>query len=192
MADTPAEYLHCLRGQPTVFQAHPHLISLKSKVCVYTAACRVSKMIDTIISLATNLTSTFKGIWQMFIIPVGVTAWAIYRDLVFNKNKVEASISSNVKPHKLENEESIFELSARHQEYMKRIESDFQDLLKQLNETESEATVLRREKWQADLQVRAWRHACRDAQQIVWALQRQGCAAGSELTQFKQIEQISS
>lgn len=132
-----------------------------------------------------------KGIWQAFIIPIGITAWAIYRDIVSKRGRRRATEQVSRQRRVIEHDQHAAELSARHQEYIRRIESDFQEMCKQLQDTEAETTILRREKWQAELNVRAWRHACRDAQQIVWALQRQGCAAGSELTRFKPVDPAS-
>ena len=117
-----------------------------------------------------------------------ITAWAVYRDITIRNKKSVFKEQSNQDDNSYHYEKRISDLSIRHQDYMHCIEKDFQELLKQLNDTEAEITVLRREKWQADLQVRAWRHACRDAQQMVWALQRQGCASGTELTRFKSVD----
>ena len=168
----------------------PHTVLVVAYI--HAKACRALNMVDILTIIISNILSIFKGMWQVFIIPVGVTAWAVYRDIMLKRNKSINPKHSSKQKDDFEHDERIAELSTRHQDYMSRIESDFQELLRQFNETEAEITILRREKWQTDLQVRAWRHACRDAQQIVWALQRQGCAAGSELTRFKQIEQIGS
>lgn len=149
-------------------------------------------MIDSVSAALGTLASFLKGMWQIFIIPVGITAWAIYRDILAKQGRRENKEQTKKQNRDPEHEDHIVEISARHQEYMSRIEGDFQELLKQLNDTEAEIALLRREKWQTDLQVRAWRHACRDAQQIVWALQRQGCAAGSELTRFKPVDSVFS
>lgn len=134
--------------------------------------------------------SFFREFWQVVVVTILMTAWAIYRDVTLKRSRPENSGQVDRHHCSVEYEQHVADLSARHQEYLLRIESDFQELLKQLNEAEAEATALRREKWQADLQVRAWRHSCRDAQQMVWALQRQGCSAGSELTRFKQVDLI--
>lgn len=129
-----------------------------------------------------------KGLWQAFIIPVGLTAWAVYRDVVSKRGQRRKMEQTKQQRRDEEQDRYATDLNARHQEYVRRIEHDFQEVYKQLQDTEAEATILRREKWQAEHYVRAWRHACRDAQQIVWALQRQGCTAGTELTQFKPVE----
>lgn len=149
---------------------------------------RTITMIDGISAMFENITSLVKGLWQVFIIPIVITAWAVYRDVMLKRGQHGRHEQTDRQHCNIEHEQHVADLSARHQEYLLRIESDFQELLKQLNEAEAEATLLRREKWQADLQVRAWRHSCRDAQQMVWALQRQGCSAGSELTRFKQVD----
>ena len=133
-----------------------------------------------------------KGFWQVITVTVFVTSWAVYRDVTLKRRHAKGSDQENQHRYNIDYEQHVADLSTRHHEYLIRIENDFQELLKQLNEAEAEATALRREKWQADLQVRAWRHSCRDAQQMVWALQRQGCSAGSELTRFKQVDLIGS
>lgn len=137
-----------------------------------------------------TLSHVLKGAWQAIVIPVGITAWAIYRDVVSRRSRRRGQEQASRRQRGADQDQKppSPDLSVRHHDYIRRIEQDFQEIYKQLQDTEAEATLLRREKWAAELAVRSWRHNCRDAQQIVWALQRQGCPAGTELTQFKPIE----
>ena len=130
--------------------------------------------------------------WQIFTILFLFTSWIIYHE--FNKkyfNIKNRSGAEQIQQKSKNFDYSIDEINANNRNYMMRIETEFQEFIKIINENEIEMNTLRREKWQSDLQTRAWRHACRDAQQMVWALQRQGCAAGSELTHFKTIEPVN-
>ena len=131
--------------------------------------------------------------WQTFLMLFMLTSWITYREFIkrHSDKKNKSRIEKENRRDSEFNNISVTEINNNHKKYMERIETEFQELLKNINESEVEINSLRREKWQSDLQTRAWRHACRDAQQMVWALQRQGCAAGSELTYFKPIEAVN-
>ena len=145
-------------------------------------------MVDSPDSTLDGFVAFGKNVWQAFVVPVGIAAWAVYKDFIVRREKRVAEGQSVQQRREAEQEKRELELNTRHREYVQRIEGDFQEMRKRLQEAESEVVALRRENWRTEVRVQAWRHACRDAQQIVWALQRRGCPAGSDLTQFEPVE----
>lgn len=145
-------------------------------------------MVDSPDSAFDGFVALGKNVWQAFIVPAGIAVWAVYKDLSTRREKRVADGQSMQQRREAEQEKRELELNTRHREYVQRIEGDFQEMRKRLQETEAEVIMLRKENWRTELRVQAWRHACRDAQQVVWALQRRGCPAGSELTHFESVE----